>query len=218
MASTCTTTPVAYFHIRPQHLLVHAAPGYLLWSKRNRPFKAVHLGSWPVMWRCSDIKESDAFIRIVEELPVIKPSNESSESSSRYIPREVRESVLDRDEGKCRVCKSTTNLHFDRILPFCRGGDNSPENVQILCGRHFREVDDAHLHRFYHYVERLLARRPPLRRQRFHVRRHLHQPIVAHFNSSWAVRVRRDDLLTIQVDGTKGTAVAGLRHCWTQHY
>ena len=43
-------------------------------------------------------------------------------------------------------------------------------------------------------------------------------PIVAHFNSSWAVRVRRDDLLTIQVDGTKGSAVAGLRHCWTQHY
>ena len=42
--------------------------------------------------------------------------------------------------------------------------------------------------------------------------------IVAHFNSSWAVRVRRDDLLTIQVDGTKGTAVAGLRDCWIQHY
>ena len=42
--------------------------------------------------------------------------------------------------------------------------------------------------------------------------------VIAHFNSSWAVRVRRDDLLTIQVDGTKGTAVAGLRHCWTQHY
>jgi predicted dehydrogenase len=43
-------------------------------------------------------------------------------------------------------------------------------------------------------------------------------PIVAHFNSSWCVRVRRDDLLTIQVDGTKGTAVAGLRNCWIQHY
>jgi predicted dehydrogenase len=40
--------------------------------------------------------------------------------------------------------------------------------------------------------------------------------IIAHFNSSWCVRVRRDDLLTIQVDGTKGTAVAGLRHCWIQ--
>jgi len=35
--------------------------------------------------------------------------------------------------------------------------------------------------------------------------------IIAHFNSSWCVRVRRDDLLTLQVDGTKGSAVAGLR-------
>src|SRR6202035_5088679 len=40
--------------------------------------------------------------------------------------------------------------------------------------------------------------------------------IIAHFNSSWCVRVRRDDLLTIQVDGTHGSAVAGLRHCWIQ--
>jgi predicted dehydrogenase len=40
--------------------------------------------------------------------------------------------------------------------------------------------------------------------------------IVAQFNSSWCVRVRRDDLLTIQVDGTKGSAVAGLRDCWIQ--
>jgi predicted dehydrogenase len=42
--------------------------------------------------------------------------------------------------------------------------------------------------------------------------------IIAHFNSSWVTRVRRDDLLTIQVDGTKGSAVAGLRECRTQHY
>lgn len=42
--------------------------------------------------------------------------------------------------------------------------------------------------------------------------------IIAHFNSSWVTRVRRDDLLTIQVDGTKGSAVAGLRDCWIQHY
>jgi predicted dehydrogenase len=40
--------------------------------------------------------------------------------------------------------------------------------------------------------------------------------IVAQFNSSWCVRVRRDDLLTIQVDGTDGSAVAGLRDCWIQ--
>jgi predicted dehydrogenase len=40
---------------------------------------------------------------------------------------------------------------------------------------------------------------------------------VCHFNSSWAVRVRRDDLLAIQVDGTHGSAVAGLRDCRVQH-
>lgn len=46
----------------------------------------------------------------------------------------------------------------------------------------------------------------------------LENGVIAHFNSSWAVRVRRDDLLTVQVDGTKGSAVAGLRECYIQHY
>jgi len=40
--------------------------------------------------------------------------------------------------------------------------------------------------------------------------------IICQFNSSWQVRVRRDDLLTLQVDGTKGSAVAGLRECRIQ--
>jgi len=41
--------------------------------------------------------------------------------------------------------------------------------------------------------------------------------IVAQINSSWAVRVYRDELLEIQVDGTEGSAVAGLRDCRIQH-
>jgi len=45
----------------------------------------------------------------------------------------------------------------------------------------------------------------------------LENGVIAHFNSSWCVRVRRDDLLTLQVDGTKGSAVAGLRDCVAQH-
>jgi len=40
--------------------------------------------------------------------------------------------------------------------------------------------------------------------------------VIAHINSSWCVRVRRDDLVTFQVDGTKGSAVAGLRKCFVQ--
>ncbi|MCB0153433.1 MAG: hypothetical protein KDF65_01460 [Anaerolineae bacterium] len=45
----------------------------------------------------------------------------------------------------------------------------------------------------------------------------LENGIISHFNSSWTVRVRRDDLLTIQVDGTQVCAVTGLRECVVQH-
>jgi len=41
--------------------------------------------------------------------------------------------------------------------------------------------------------------------------------IVAQINSSWAVRVDRDELVEFQVDGTEGSAVAGLRNCRFQH-
>lgn len=45
----------------------------------------------------------------------------------------------------------------------------------------------------------------------------LENGVVVQANSSWAVRVNRDDLLTVQVDGTEGSAVAGLRECKIQH-
>jgi len=40
--------------------------------------------------------------------------------------------------------------------------------------------------------------------------------IIVQMNSSWSVRVYRDELLTLQVDGTQGSAVAGLHHCKVQ--
>ena len=43
-----------------------------------------------------------------------------------------------------------------------------------------------------------------------------HGPVIAQINSSWETRVRRDDLVTFHVDGTLGSAVAGLTDCWTQ--
>ena len=45
----------------------------------------------------------------------------------------------------------------------------------------------------------------------------LQDGVIAQINSSWAVRVKRDDLVTFQVDGTHGSAVAGLTRCYTQH-
>ena len=40
---------------------------------------------------------------------------------------------------------------------------------------------------------------------------------IAQINSSWTTRVKRDDLVTFHVDGTLGSAVAGLTRCYTQH-
>jgi predicted dehydrogenase len=45
---------------------------------------------------------------------------------------------------------------------------------------------------------------------------HNGEPVVAQLNMSWATRVRRDDLVTFHVDGTHGSAVAGLTSCRTQ--
>ncbi|MGI6494493.1 MAG: Gfo/Idh/MocA family protein [Kiritimatiellia bacterium] len=46
----------------------------------------------------------------------------------------------------------------------------------------------------------------------------LENGVIVHFNSSWCTRVRRDDLLTVQVDGTEGSAVATLRDVYLQPY
>ncbi len=45
---------------------------------------------------------------------------------------------------------------------------------------------------------------------------HNGEPIIAQMNMSWATRVRRDDLVTFHVDGTHGSAVAGLSSCRAQ--
>jgi predicted dehydrogenase len=42
------------------------------------------------------------------------------------------------------------------------------------------------------------------------------EPVIAQVNSSWTTRVRRDDLVTFHVDGTHGSAVAGLQSCRAQ--
>jgi predicted dehydrogenase len=77
----------------------------------------------------------------------------------------------------------------------CRGATHIPERVDEAGRRYTCSADDAAYATF-----------------------ELEGRIIAQFNSSWTTRVRRDDLLTLQVDGTLGSAVAGLRDCWIQHY
>ena len=53
---------------------------------------------------------------------------------TRLIPSEVKRDVWKRDHGKCVLCGSSKNLHFDHDLPFSKGGTSlSARNVRLLC-------------------------------------------------------------------------------------
>ena len=50
----------------------------------------------------------------------------------------------------------------------------------------------------------------------FQLKGHQGEHVVAQVNSSWTTRVNREDLVTFHVDGTHGSAVAGLQACKAQ--
>ena len=61
----------------------------------------------------------------------------------RVIPTSVKLAVWKRDRGRCVVCGATNELHFDRDLPWSKGGTSITErNVQLLCARHNLEKHD----------------------------------------------------------------------------
>lgn len=76
----------------------------------------------------------------------------------------------------------------------CLGATHVPERVDERGRRYKADADDAAYATF-----------------------ELDTGVIVQLNSSWCVRVRRDDLVTFQVDGTHGSAIAGLHRCWTQH-
>lgn len=76
----------------------------------------------------------------------------------------------------------------------CLGATHIPERVDEDGNRYICTADDAAYGSF-----------------------ELEGGIFAQINSSWATRVYRDELFNLQVDGTEGSAVAGLRDCKTQH-
>ena len=72
-------------------------------------------------------------ISLVDE----KGQNRSVLEHNRLIPPNVKLEVWKRDRGRCVMCGSTDNLHFDHIIPFSKGGSSLvAENIQLLCARH----------------------------------------------------------------------------------
>ncbi|QDZ12408.1 Gfo/Idh/MocA family protein [Devosia ginsengisoli] len=86
------------------------------------------------------------------------------------------------------------NLFGEVQAVSCLGATHIPERVDEKGNRFTADTDDAAYATFQ-----------------------LEGGVVAQINSSWTTRVRRDDLVTFHVDGTHGSAVAGLHKCWSQH-
>ncbi len=85
------------------------------------------------------------------------------------------------------------NLFGEVKAVSCRGATHIPQRVDEDGKPYTVDVDDAAYATF-----------------------ELEGGVIAHINSSWCTRVRRDDLVTFHVDGTHGSAVAGLQKCWSQ--
>lgn len=65
------------------------------------------------------------------------PSINSNLEHTRVIPSAVKKEVWQRDNGKCVICHSADNLHFDHELPYSKGGSSATaKNIRILCMRH----------------------------------------------------------------------------------
>ncbi len=75
-------------------------------------------------------------LRLLDDLESPESSRVTLDST-RVIPSQVKLDVWKRDGGKCVVCGSNDNLHFDHIIPYSRGGTSlDTKNIQILCARH----------------------------------------------------------------------------------
>lgn len=62
---------------------------------------------------------------------------------TRLIPTRIKVEVWKRDKGKCVVCGSIKNLHYDHDIPYSKGGSSiTVKNVRLLCARHNLEKSD----------------------------------------------------------------------------
>jgi 5-methylcytosine-specific restriction endonuclease McrA len=72
-------------------------------------------------------------VRIVEAFSV---ATAPAARRSRSIPQDVKIAVAVRDEGLCQHCGTSAGpMQYDHVVPYSMGGDNSVENIQLLCRR-----------------------------------------------------------------------------------
>src|SRR3990172_12788605 len=76
-------------------------------------------------------------LEMMDEITTDAAIRQNDIDSSRLIPTSVKLEVWKRDGGKCILCGSKDNLHFDHLIPYSKGGSSLvAENIQILCTKH----------------------------------------------------------------------------------
>lgn len=109
-------------------------------------YEKIHAGIWAFNGM---FKLSDAWVEHDGKRNVFKFQLELTDSElnveqahselgkTRVVPSAVKLEVWKRDKGKCVLCGSSENLHFDHELPYSKGGTSfTAENIRILCARH----------------------------------------------------------------------------------
>ena len=86
--------------------------------------------------RHDDKRNVFIFILRLSKYQNIKHSQTIDIKHTRLIPSEVKKEVWKRDKGKCVLCGSKKNLHFDHDLPFSKGGTSlTVKNIKLLCAK-----------------------------------------------------------------------------------
>lgn len=121
--------------------------------ERVRVYEKIHTGIWSYngvfhlvdSWRESDGRRNVfkfKLLAVEAEDDLSRPPPKVAERR-RIIPTRVKLAVWKRDRGRCVVCGSTDELHFDHVIPYSLGGASIvAENVQLLCARHNLEKRD----------------------------------------------------------------------------
>ena len=118
-----------------------------------RVFEKIRPGIWVYngLFRLVDAWEETSGYRQVFKfkLEIVDAPRELSRRVSaeidhdRVIPSVVKLEVWKRDKGRCVLCESKENLHFDHVIPYSQGGSSKdPKNIQILCAKHNLEKKD----------------------------------------------------------------------------
>jgi hypothetical protein len=110
-------------------------------------YEKIHDGIWAFngFFLLTDAwTETDANRRVFKFRLELSEGADASQGASanellhnRMIPSAVKLEVWQRDGGKCVLCGSDKNLHFDHDLPFSKGGSSLlAANIRLLCAKH----------------------------------------------------------------------------------